>query len=80
MITVSAWWRSRPSPSEVIVLSLLKMLAHCLKGLLVARRGVGNDLQSLHHKVHQRLPIGEVDVVRMTLANFCLVKNSKLLK
>src|SRR5208282_4579713 len=35
MITVSAWWRSLSKTAEAMVLSLLKMLAHCLKGLLV---------------------------------------------
>src|SRR5438874_2230855 len=32
MTTVSAWWRSRSRTAEVMVLSLLKIEAHCLQG------------------------------------------------
>jgi hypothetical protein len=35
MMTVSAWWRRRSRTALAMELSLLKMLAHCLKGLLV---------------------------------------------
>ena len=38
MITVWTWWRRRSSMAVVMVLSLLKMLGHCLKGLLVVSR------------------------------------------
>jgi len=34
MTTVSAWWSSRSRTAEVMVLSLLKMEAHCLEGFV----------------------------------------------
>jgi len=37
MTMVSAWCRRRSRTAEAMVLSLLKMAAHCLKGLFVVK-------------------------------------------